>query len=207
MTHHNPLKQRNRRTLLLIIGMPVLVLLSSTTLYYLADHDLIDLEVANKGTLITPPVSFTELDLTDAYGQPVHDRRPEPIWTFAIIGGQQCDDACKRILYLTRQTHIALGKQANQVQRMYLNVDNTIDQPLQDLIDEQHPDLVVRYINNQALADLFTSHSIAPLTANRFFLIDPQGWIMMTYPVDSEQSERLHEVGKNVLSDMKRLLQ
>ena len=209
--------RRNKRTLFILFCLPLTLFVLATVLYYLADARLIDLGTANKGTLIIPPLSMTELTLTNQQGDPF-DYTAEPLWTLLVIGGKQCNDVCERMLYLIRQTHAALGKHVRQVRRIYLSIDHNAysdsdNVPLRSIaeLQQQYPDVLVLRGSMEALQTLFAESAIDPLQSHRFFLVDPQGWMMMTYQV-GETSQTvpdqttLNSVGKDALKDMKRLL-
>lgn len=145
----------------------------------------------NKGDLITPVVSLADIELyerdaTEAEAPFAGD------WTIVLLAPEMCDEACERALYLTRQVWIRLNKDANRVQRVLLaGADTTYPA-------NEHLDLRVYDIDTNAFAR-FNDPARDPLAgADRFYLVDPQGNLMMSYPLDFTP-EMLND-------DLKRLL-
>ena len=154
---------------------------------------------ANRGNLIDPAVPLPELTFAGTDGQPIAGDLLRDRWTLLVISAASCDAACREALYLTRQTRLALGKDADRVRRVYLATGPCCPQTA---LAAEHPDLVVA-IPTQAQLDVLmrliprldTSPSAAqPLT----YIVDPLGNLMMSYPADAPE--------KAMLDDLERLL-
>ena len=48
-------------------------------------------------------------------------------WTMLYVGDGLCDDRCRKALYLTRQSRIALNKDMDRVQRVFLVTQRCCD--------------------------------------------------------------------------------
>ncbi|HEX6928547.1 MAG TPA: hypothetical protein VF267_04820 [Gammaproteobacteria bacterium] len=148
-------------------------------------------DAVNKGDLIEPVVSLADLKL--------HERdAAESVapfagdWFIVLLAPSSCDDACAHALYLTRQVWIRLNKDADRVQRVLLAGPDVRYR------ENEHRDLRVFDTDANALAR-FSDASRPPLAGeNRIYLVDPQGNLMMSYPLDFTP-EMLHD-------DLKRLL-
>lgn len=197
---------KGRKILLAIIGIPIVIILLSTSLYYMVDTKVVDLGTVNNGTLITPPLRFSELPLLDLNGQAQVYGQPEPKWTYVVFGGAECVDDCERMLYLTRQTHIALAKKMPRVQRLYVSTESSVSEDLQKNIKQHYADSLVATVDKLALQNLFLNSGIDPFQKNSFFVIDHNGWLMMFYQANDLQQQSLNSLGKLVLKDMRRLL-
>ena len=114
-------------------------------------------------------------------------------WTFLYVQHGACDEECRVRLYDTRQVRIALDRDMNRVQRLFIADADCCDMPA---LREAHPDLIaVRRNDADApwLQDLPGGDA-----AHRVYVIDPLGNLMMFYTPDIK--------AKGMLEDMKRLL-
>ena len=133
----------------------------------------------NRGVLFRPPVSIAE-----------HLSASDKRWSLLIPGQALCDTTCRSRLYDTRQVHIALGREAWRLQRIYWSTDEPASE-LRDFFTEQHRGMQVRVGNN-----INAIRTYAPQAD--FYLVDPDGFLMMVY-------DRSH-TGKDLLTDLKFLL-
>lgn len=119
-------------------------------------------------------------------------------WTLLYWGAGNCSARCRTNLYNTRQVRTALNRDMDRVQRVFVADGECCDW---QYLDAQHPDLLtVRATPATAalLALLPTYDGIDPATADRIYLIDPLGNLMMSYASDAKP--------KGLLEDLKRLL-
>ncbi len=208
---------RNRMVLLLIGAIPVTIILVATWLWYFVaqgDLDLVGLlGTANRGTLVQPPRQLDDLALRDESGLSVAFSDLEPRWAMVVpAAGGRCDEACEQSLYVTRQVHVAMGKELNRLRRLYVSTDRTADtemavRELSDGHPAPAPSEFARYLATehtglQALtlsaagyAKLFPEHVFDSST---WYLVDPAGWVMMSYNKEVPY--------KDVIADLKFLL-
>ena len=191
----------------LILGIPVLVILTSSLLYWMADQDVVELGTVNHGNLIQPPRPMMDETLTTPDGEvlDIFDQ-PDSRWTFMVVGGDRCEAECERMLYLSRQTHVAMGKKMPRIQRMYLSTSDTLSPELADQLATDHDDMRIAHIDEQAWQSLIEGVDFEFPASRRFYVIDPYGWLMMSQGVPDTELSTLTEYGKKVLKDMKRLL-
>ena len=206
---------RNTRLIFLsIVGIPVMVVLAATWLwFYVArgDLDLVAiLGTSNHGSLVQPARSLGEGNLLDSAGVAFRYTDLPPQWTFLVPGRGDCSVDCETLLYLTRQIHLAMGKELGRIRRFYVS-DSTLSETAFDvdtLSDKRPaPNDFEQYMQVEQLgmktftlppdrhASLFAETYDDPTT---WYLVDPAGWIMMSYT--SEISY------KKVISDLKFLL-
>jgi len=213
----NDTTSNNRLVLLLIAGIPITMILAASWLWYFVvngDLDLVGrIGTANQGTLVQPPRQLNESDLRDFAGHPVmwSDAEQEPRWVLLVPSpGDACDAACERRLYLTRQIHIAMGKEFNRIGRAYLSDtpaqatelavsalsdESDVPETFTDLLERDHRGLRVLSTSSEAFSSLFPE---LESNADTWYLVDPSGWIMMSYD---------ESVGyRDVMSDLKFLL-
>jgi hypothetical protein len=156
----------------------------------------------NAGELIDPvrPVPALSLPLASPpLGTGAAQTDPQFLkgkWTFLYAQTGRCDDECRRHLYDTRQVRLALDREMNRVQRVFIGDGDCCD--LKELL-ASHPDLIAIRASpaDEPLLALLPERSGA-LNSHRVYLIDPLGNLMMFYATDARP--------KGMLEDMKRLL-
>ncbi len=205
----------NRLVLMLIAGIPVTMFLAATWLWYYVekgDLDLVaSLGTANQGTLVQPPRQIDAIALFDDTGAPRKYIDLEPRWTLAVPeAGADCAATCEHLLYLTRQIHVAMGKEFNRIRRVYLSETpldqaglkldrlsdgNTVPGSFSELLGTEHRGMRYLQLGPGGYDALFAEQRDAPDT---WYLIDPAGWVMMSY------NDSIHY--KDVISDLKFLL-
>jgi len=193
-------KGNNRLTLLLIAGLPVTMILLASWLWYYVSRGEIDLVgmlgTANNGQLLDPPLPLQDVELRNSRGEQVELFSAEnSLWRILIPGTGRCDETCIQHLFYTRQIKAAMGKYSPRIERLYLSPDAMAVQTLDKNLGEEHPGLKVLYTPEPAqLWDTLVPATDAPA----YFLVDPRGWIMMSYEAGSD--------GKAVMADLKFLL-
>ena len=154
---------------------------------------------ASKGDLIDPARPLPGLAVPTMDGPPTAAAFLRGKWTMLYVGDGLCDDRCRKALYLTRQTRIALNKDMDRVQRVFLATDRCCDRAF---LAQEHPDLVVARVEDEASARLlapFPTYDGVPVaSAGRIYLVDPHGNLLMSYAPDAPD--------KALLTDVKKLL-
>jgi len=150
----------------------------------------------NHGDLIEPPRPLPDMSLPIA-AAPGAAAAPTGLvlkgkWTLLYVGAGECSAVCRSDLYEMRQVRIALNREMDRVQRVFIAQGACCDWPF---LDEQHPDLITVV----ATADAAPLLALLPAgAADRIFLIDPLGNLMMSFAPDAKP--------KGMLTDLKRLL-
>jgi hypothetical protein len=158
----------------------------------------------NHGTLIEPPRPIPALSLPrvagNAEGAGAAGGAADLFkgkWTILYWGAGVCPAKCRTELYNTRQVRAVL-RQDDRLQRVFVADGACCDL---DFLRTQHPDLVVVRGTQEAaplLALLKIGSGDEPATADRIYLVDPLGNLMMYYAPDARP--------KGMLEDLKRLL-
>jgi len=117
-------------------------------------------------------------------------------WTLLYVQHGRCDDECRRHLYDTRQVRLALDREMNRVQRVFIGDSDCCD--IKEL-KTAHPDLIAIRASpaDEPLLDLLPVRTGA-VNSHRVVLIDPLGNAMLFYAPEVKS--------KGMLEDMKRLL-
>ena len=154
---------------------------------------------ASKGDLIDPARPLPAVSLPAADGSPTGTEFLRGKWSIVYVGDGACDARCREALYLTRQSRIALNKDMDRVQRVFLVTGNCCDRAF---LAGEHPDLLVVQAGGPEAAPLlapFPAYADGPVgTAGRIYLVDPLGNLLMSYAADAPD--------KALLTDVKKLL-
>lgn len=151
----------------------------------------------NAGELIEParPLPAVALPLA-ANGTSTDAQFLKGKWTFLYVQRGPCDDECRRHLYDTRQVRLALDREINRVQRVFIADADCCD--LKEL-KAAHPDLIVVRLSDAVEPVLaLLPGRFGAIGSHRVYLIDPLGNAMMFYAPEAKP--------KGMLEDMKRLL-
>jgi len=155
----------------------------------------------NAGELIDParPLPAMSLPLAAPAKDGALQTNPQFLthkWTLLYVQHGRCDDECLRHLYDTRQVRLALDREMDRVQRVFIGDADCCD--LKELL-AAHPDLIAIRAGpaDEPLLAMLPQGSGA-LNSHRVYVIDPLGNLMMFYAADAKP--------KGMLEDMKRLL-
>jgi cytochrome oxidase Cu insertion factor (SCO1/SenC/PrrC family) len=200
MTDRAAHDRRQRRLLVALAALFFAPLAVSFYLYYAGDWR--PGHLVNRGDLINParPLPQVALPLARERGQVT---RTEPTflqrkWTLLYVGQGSCAARCRTDLYNTRQVRLALNRDMDRVQRVFMAEGECCDW---QFLEHEHPDLTVVRATAEAapiLGSLPVYDGIEPKVADRIYLVDPLGNLMMSYAPDAKP--------KGMLEDLKRLL-
>jgi hypothetical protein len=150
----------------------------------------------NTGELVQPPRPLPALALPLWGAGSTAANFLQGKWTFLYVAQGRCAQVCRNSLYQTRQVRIALDRDMNRVQRVFIAAENCCDLAT---LREQHPDLTTVRLGSEVAPLLaIVDPSGGAATQDRIYIIDPLGNLMMSYAADARP--------KGMLEDMKRLL-
>ena len=178
---------RGRLGLILLWGVPLGLMFGAWLLYVLnfapGTH--------NHGELIQPPVAVGEaLPATPA------DARQWSLLLPAPADG--CGDDCRESLRLSRQVHIALGRDAWRLRRVHWNSSGeAVTSRRRRHLGEEHPGMLT-LDDGTAVLNQRIAAAVGPDWSGKIYLVDPDGFLMMRY--ESEQA------GEDILEDLRFLL-
>jgi hypothetical protein len=101
-------------------------------------------------------------------------------WSMVYVGEGECNDACRKALYESRQVRRSLGKAMDRVQRVFVVTDR---QANMGFLTEEHPGLIVVTEPSPGRSDLL--NTIGTYHPGDIFLVDPIGNLMMRFPTDT----------------------
>lgn len=190
-----PQKKRGQLQALLLMLVVALPMIAAYVVYHTGWG--MPEGTVNKGRLLAPPLAITEL-APQQQGKP-WDLTQEPNrWRFVIPGGATCNKTCMDNLYLTRQVHIRLNEKAERVERIYLLLDDSLSPELAAHMNKQHPKLRVITANPATVRQALKGNNLGdnPVAAGRYFLMDQQGYLMLSYTPEHSGGELLKDIKK-----------
>lgn len=199
MTEEASAKPAGRFIIPLLIAIFIAPFLASWLLFNFSDLGK-RAGTANHGRLITPPKPLPDLSLSDpvsgSNNLSLHGK-----WSLLYLVKGNCSDQCEKNLYVMRQLRLAMGKEVHRVQRVLLVVNNDTAVLSADQLKDYKGQLVT-IVNDREGEELLANFKLAdedqPIRADRLYLVDPLGNLMMTYPPAVEPG--------GIIKDLKRLL-
>ena len=187
------LRTRNLRLLAMLGCLFLLPLALAFWVYYGTDWRPV--RTVNHGELITPARPLPAVHLqpaieTDAPPAELFHRK----WSLVYVGDGQCDDTCRKSLYVMRQTRLSLNNEMGRVERVFLTTANCC---AKDYLAHEHPGLHVFDASSTAAQSLLNVFPVADREQS-LFIVDPLGNLMMRYDVRQNP--------KGLLQDLKKLL-
>lgn len=189
--------RRGRRQLLAVAAIFFVPLFVAFWLYYGPGHWR-PTGGTNQGEIIDPARPLPAVSLEKPDGTQTGEQFLRGKWTLLYVGNGACGPECRKALFLTRQSRIALNKDMDRLQRVFLVTQRCCDSKY---LAAEHPDLLVARLDSPAGARLiheFPAYPDAPGAAGRIYLVDPLGNLMMSYPRGGPD--------KALLTDLKKLL-
>jgi hypothetical protein len=188
-----------RRQRILLIGLALLFFGPLGASYYMffAPGGWRPSGHVNKGELIQPPRALPAAPLPLLEGGNTDAQVLRGKWTLLFVQRRhRCDAECLRRLYDTRQVRLALDREMNRVQRVFVGGADCCDLAA---LRAAHPDLIMVRADAGVSPLLQLIPEGAAADAQRVYLIDPLGNLMMFYAPELP--------AKGILQDLKRLLQ
>jgi hypothetical protein len=192
MTPASQLRARNLRTLAALAALFLLPLGLAFFTYYGSGWR--PAGRVNHGVLITParplpPLTLPRVSLAAAHGTPLRGK-----WSLVYVGNGACDSACRRALYVMRQTRLALNNDMTRLQRLFLASG---DCRACERLARADPGLDVLDAGGAAGTALLREFP-TPGREHSLFVVDPLGNLMMSYDVRGDPH--------GLLEDLKKLL-
>lgn len=136
------------------------------------------------GELITPayllqmPISVKISD-----GKQVGAEFWQDKWSMVYVA-DQCVEKCKAKLHNMRQIHVSLYKEIPRMQRVLITAQTEVTE-----LVKIHPELQILNGDSEALHHLheqFSEVDMPAYSADKLYLVDPRGFLMMSYAPDTD---------------------
>lgn len=142
--------------------------------------------------LLSPPVPVPETPPRTPQGGRLDADWARYRWSLIYARMSPCESGqCARDLARLTQVYLALGRDSDRVRRVYLA-------PGEAVLPDHDPELVMGLLDGAAGAALARWLGRGRLERGRFFVVDPLGNLVASYPPDADQAR--------LLKDLKRLL-
>jgi cytochrome oxidase Cu insertion factor (SCO1/SenC/PrrC family) len=153
------------------------------------------------GELINPPRALPAFELSTLDGETLTLEDLKGAWTIAYVGGAKCPQACADNLAKIKQARLLQGGELKRIKRLYLMTAATPAASLKKVLAD-NTGLIVAHGEASAMAPLLAKFKLADRApvgkANRVYIIDPRGYLMMSYPAKFDTGD--------LVRDIKRLL-
>lgn len=186
----------NKKNICAVVVLLLFFIVPIIGAFWLFQHpQRLALKTVNHGQLLQPLKNINRLAMSTHH---------EPAWSghwlmLYIQPHTQCEASCQRTLYDLRQVRLALGKNQDQVVRVYVSVDHSLAADTRQLLTGPFQGTQSVTVSSAALqAFLPAQLSQSALSTGLLVIVDPQGYAMMAYPSGF--------VAKDVLADLNRLL-
>lgn len=152
---------------------------------------------SNHGDLITPLIPVDDLKLLDPVASKEYQLHGK--WNLVYVT-DVCDQACMNNLYRMRQIHIAMDKHSLRVQRVLLMTQAEAQSLMPQLNEYAGQRVIVEPgLDKELFLRKFEiANGDLPIEAQRLYIIDPLGNLMMSYPPDINP--------RGIMKDLKKLL-
>lgn len=151
-------------------------------------------EGKSHGELISPARPLqAQGALFDAQGREINPGLWRGKWSMVYIA-DECDAVCRTRLHDMRQLHASLAKDIERVQRVLISGSNEVSG-----IQKTYPDLIVISRPPDALSVFIRQFDVggSPVEkANRVYLVDPMGNLMMNFPGNLPAREIRKDLGR-----------
>lgn len=138
----------------------------------------------NYGDLITPARPLNDVALISESGNAFKFSDMNKTWVMIYIGSADCDNACAEVLYKMRQSRLAQRGEHLRVKRLYISTTGKAKSSLKKVLKD-HEGLEVVYGKPAEISAVLTQFKLegksAAESANRLYIADPFGNLMMSY--------------------------
>ena len=189
---------RGRAQFLLLATLFFFPLLTSYVLYFWFP-DLRPSGTTNYGELISPARPVPPLSLVDASGKKLDQTALTVRWSYVILAGSDCNEACLSSLTMTRQVRVAMNEKRSRVQRVLVLSDASAVAPVAARLAADHTDLLV--LGDLGEPGKRLANFLQPAGAASY-LLDPHGNWLMLYPAGVDAQTDF----KGMQKDLKKLL-
>lgn len=144
----------------------------------------------NRGQLIEPPRLVSDLAMHMIDGRATALSSLGGKWTYVYFSREVCDQACKAVIESLIRVRLSRGKHKDRIQFLVTIVAPTARPPGNGIVS--HPAALTAYIENSALGrwrEAFGVEGSAPPEAARIYLLDPVGYLMMSYPLATDPND------------------
>ena len=181
-------RRSSRVKLYLVIAICAAPVLASYYAYYFVRPDA----RSNYGALVEPQRPIPPLHLKTLDGRPFDQAELRGKWVMLMVAGGECAVACTDRLYHLRQVRLTTGKDRDRVLRVWLIPDAA---PLPTTVIREYDGTEMLRADPAEIASWLNAGSTADY-AERIYIVDPLGNLMMQFPRDADPNKTKRDVAK-----------
>jgi len=177
--------------ILLSFAAPVVL---SYIIFYFVDVS----SFTNKGEILNPIVHIGEFSLKDETGKKIPVEKLTYKWRLISFLDKNCNKACAKRLYDSRQVYTSLGKDRHRVDRMFIHFEPASDD-LKNLIKTEHKGSIQVYGDDTLISKILApsvKDKNAQLHDNVIYIMDPMGNVMMRFTQEQPDKDFLYDLRK-----------
>ena len=179
-------KGKGRQQLILLIAFFVAPIILAVILYNTVPEGGPS-ETKNHGDLVIPARPLTDVTLQLMSGKDYKFSDMNKTWVMIYIGGADCDKTCADVLYKMRQSRLAQRGEHLRIKRLYISTAGKAKPSLLKVLKD-HEGLEIVYGDSSAVIDVLKQFKLEnkalAKSAQRLYLVDPFGNLMMSYEKD-----------------------
>jgi cytochrome oxidase Cu insertion factor (SCO1/SenC/PrrC family) len=177
-----------RRARLKLLLLAALFIAPVATAYFFYYSGWRVLSVRVHGELLDPARPLSDVPLRTLADKPAGLADLKGKWSLVYFGPAECLGPCRDNLYKMQQVHLAQGREAGRVQRVFIVTDQTAMDLLRYTVLD-YPGTQVLLPERGALQRLERDFRVAagsPLEGlNRVYIVDPLGNLVLSYGADA----------------------
>ena len=151
----------------------------------------------NYGDLVVPARPLTDVALQTESGKDYKFSDMNKTWVMIYIGKAECDKTCADVLYKMRQSRLAQRGEHLRIKRLYISTEGKAKASLTKVLKE-HPGLEVVSGGEEKIKSVLNQFKLenkaSAKSANRLYLVDPFGNLMMSYESDFDAKGLIKDV-------------
>lgn len=196
-----PTKAKSQKTPLVIAGMFLIPILLA--ILFFNRPDLMNAGTTNNGVLINPPVNMKSIAVTNEYAETETIADFGGKWLLVYLSMEECADACLDNVYTINQIRTALGKRMNKLTPLLISpvAVDTDENPLYGIMKLHYPVVQQLSIDSTEYKEFISQLPPVnrPIHQGTIYIIDPQGYVMMSYPPNPQ--------AEGIIKDLKKVIQ
>ena len=193
-------KNKGRQQLILVILFFVAPIIIAIIMYNLVPEGGPS-NTKNHGDLVVPARPLTDVVLQTESGKDYKFSDMNKTWVMIYIGEADCNKVCAEALYKMRQSRLAQRGEHLRIKRLYISTSGKAKPSLKKVLKD-HPGLEIVSGASASIDAVLEQFELegkpSSKIANRLYLVDPFGNLMMSYESDFD--------AKGLIKDMTLLL-
>ena len=139
----------------------------------------------NNGDLLQPVIPIADELPDSSLLDHIGDR-----WLLIYSNSGACEDACKRALYILRQSRLTLGNDMERLGRVLLHVESAPDTVIPG---ENYAGTII--LTDDALGEWLQDKKPEAAAPGGYFLVDPLGNLVMYFSPEIDPSAMVEDIG------------